>query len=82
MASFKNLKCQVEVNKCMGFNNLQLLPGPENKSKRDSFTSAEEAAYALSKGGMATAELEKGWRADGVCKCELCIMLKVLWALR
>ncbi|KAJ1463606.1 hypothetical protein T484DRAFT_1758704, partial [Baffinella frigidus] len=69
MFSFKNLKsCQMEVHKCMDFNNLQLLPGPENSSKRDSFTSAEEAAYALSKGGMAIAELEKGWRADGVCK--------------
>jgi hypothetical protein len=73
MFSFKNLKCQVEVNKCMGFNNLQLLPGPENMSKNKSFTSAQEAAYALSKGGMATAELEKGWRADPeVCKCEQC----------
>ncbi|KAJ1466595.1 hypothetical protein T484DRAFT_1756510 [Baffinella frigidus] len=73
MASFKNLKCTIEVYKCMNFNNLQLLPGPENCRKCDSFTSAEEAAYAISKGGLAIAELEKGWRTDGVCKCELCI---------
>ncbi|KAJ1465450.1 hypothetical protein T484DRAFT_1864701 [Baffinella frigidus] len=73
MASFKNLKCQVEVHMCMDFNNLQLLTGPENSSKRDSFTPAQEAAYALSKGGMAIAERKKGWRADGMCKCELCI---------
>jgi hypothetical protein len=73
IASFKNLKCQVEVHMCMDFNNLQLLTGPENLSKNDSFTSAEEAAYAISKGGMAIAELEKGWRADPeVCKCEQC----------
>jgi hypothetical protein len=73
MASFKNLKCHVEVLKCMNFNNLQLLPGPENKSKKDSFTSDQEAAYAISKGGLAIAELEKGWRADpGTCNCELC----------
>ncbi|KAJ1466215.1 hypothetical protein T484DRAFT_1756824 [Baffinella frigidus] len=73
MASFKNLKCHVEVLKCMNFNNLQLLPGPENCSKGDTFTPADEAAYAISEGGLALAELEKGWRADGVCKCELCI---------
>ncbi|KAJ1466065.1 hypothetical protein T484DRAFT_3634687 [Baffinella frigidus] len=72
MASFKNLKCHVEVLKCMNFNNLQLLPGSENFSKGDTFTSADEAAYAISKGGLALAELEKGWRADGVCECELC----------
>ncbi|KAJ1463679.1 hypothetical protein T484DRAFT_1873598 [Baffinella frigidus] len=74
MASFKNLKsCQVEVNKCMGFNNLQLLPGPENKSKNDSFTSADKAAYAISKGGMAIADSVPVWRADPeVCKCEHC----------
>ncbi|KAJ1468656.1 hypothetical protein T484DRAFT_1754941 [Baffinella frigidus] len=41
MASFKNLKCQVEVLKCMNFNNLQLLPGPENCSKGKSFTSTQ-----------------------------------------
>ncbi|KAJ1465577.1 hypothetical protein T484DRAFT_1757306 [Baffinella frigidus] len=72
MASFKNLKCRVEVLKCMNFNNLQLLPGSENCSKGKSFTSTQEAAYAISKGGLAIAELEKGWRADGVCECELC----------
>jgi hypothetical protein len=73
MASFKNLKCQVEVLKCMNFNNLQLLPGPENCSKSDTFTPADEAAYAISKAGLAIAELEKGWRADPeVCKCEEC----------
>jgi hypothetical protein len=73
MASFKNLKCHVEVLKCMNFNNLQLLPGPENKSKNDSFTPDQAAAYAISKGGLAIAELEKGWRAEpGVCKCSEC----------
>jgi hypothetical protein len=73
MASFKNLKCHVEVLKCMNFNNLQLLPGPENSRKGGKFTSDQEAAYAISKGGMAIAELEKGWRADpGVCKCSEC----------
>ncbi|KAJ1465829.1 hypothetical protein T484DRAFT_1863334 [Baffinella frigidus] len=73
MASFKNLKCRIEVLKCMNFNNLQLLPGPENQRKNDSFTPDEEAAYAISKAGLAIAELKKGWRADGVCKCELCM---------
>ncbi|KAJ1466563.1 hypothetical protein T484DRAFT_3633115 [Baffinella frigidus] len=72
MASFKNLKCRVEVLKCMNFNNLQLLPGSENCSKSDTFTPADEADYAISKAGLAIAELEIGWRADGVCKCELC----------
>jgi hypothetical protein len=57
----------------MDFNNLQLLPGPENSSKHDSFTSAEEAACAISKAGLDLAERKKGWRADGMCKCELCI---------
>ncbi|KAJ1465828.1 hypothetical protein T484DRAFT_1757139 [Baffinella frigidus] len=73
MASFKNLECHIEVLECMNFNNLQLLPGPENSRKCDSFTSAGEAAYAISKAGLAIAELKKGWRADGVCKCELCM---------
>jgi hypothetical protein len=73
MASFKNLKCHVEVLKCMNFNNLQLLPGSENSRKGGKFTSDQAAAYATSKGGMAIAELEKGWRADpGVCKCSEC----------
>ncbi|KAJ1464249.1 hypothetical protein T484DRAFT_1870209 [Baffinella frigidus] len=73
MFSFKNLKCQVEVRMCMDFNNLQLLTGPENLSKNKSFTPAQEAVYALSKGGMAIADSVPVWRADPeVCKCEEC----------
>jgi hypothetical protein len=73
IASFNVVGCYVEMYKCANFNNLQLLPGLENRRKRCSFTPAEEAAYAISKGGMAIVELEKGWRAAGdMCTCNLC----------
>ena len=68
-----NLLCRVEQFKCANWNNLQLLPGSENIVKRDSFTAAESEAYDKSVGGMAIMELEKGWRASGVCTCELCV---------
>ncbi|KAJ1465403.1 hypothetical protein T484DRAFT_1757444 [Baffinella frigidus] len=72
MASFKNLGCRLEMRECANFNNLQLLPGPENQSKGGRFTPADQAAYAISKGGMAIAELVNVWRAAGVCSCEKC----------
>ncbi|KAJ1466970.1 hypothetical protein T484DRAFT_1756248 [Baffinella frigidus] len=71
--NFKNLKCRLEMHECANFNNLQLLPGPENRSKSDRFTPADKAAYAVSKGYRAIAELRKGWRADVVCTCENCV---------
>ncbi|KAJ1468290.1 hypothetical protein T484DRAFT_1755268 [Baffinella frigidus] len=72
MASFKDIGCRVGMHECANFNNLQLLPGSENLRKGASFTPAEEAAYALTKGYRAIAELRKVWRAAGVCSCELC----------
>lgn len=72
LASF-NLGCRVELLKAANFNNLQLLPGSENISKKDRFTPLDAAAYADSVGGKAIAELEKGWRAAGVCDCEECV---------
>ncbi|KAJ1482422.1 hypothetical protein T484DRAFT_1747636 [Baffinella frigidus] len=74
MASFKNLAtCHLEVLECMDFNNLQLLPGPENKRKGDRFNAKDKAAYAVSKGGMAIAERREDRIAAGVCKCKLCV---------
>ncbi|KAJ1464904.1 hypothetical protein T484DRAFT_1757765 [Baffinella frigidus] len=73
LASFK-LGCRVELLKAANFNNLQLLPGPENLSKSDRFTPADALAYAASAGGKAIAELEIGWRAAGVCECPECVL--------
>ncbi|KAJ1464296.1 hypothetical protein T484DRAFT_1758204 [Baffinella frigidus] len=67
------LGCQLEMLKAVNFNNLQLLPGFENISKRDRFTPADALAYAASAGGKAIAELEIGWRAAGVCECPECV---------
>ncbi|KAJ1465736.1 hypothetical protein T484DRAFT_1757202 [Baffinella frigidus] len=72
MANFEDLKCRLEIHECANFNNLQLLPGPENLRKGASFTSVDQVAYAVSKGYRAIVELRKGWRAAGVCTCENC----------
>ncbi|KAJ1491098.1 hypothetical protein T484DRAFT_3644821 [Baffinella frigidus] len=74
MASFKNLAtCRLETWRCMNFNNLQLLPGPENKRKGARFNAKDKAAHAISKGYLAIVELEEGWIAAGVCECGLCV---------
>jgi hypothetical protein len=73
IASFKLLGCRVELLKAANFNNLQLLSVQDNSKKKDSFTSADAAAYAISAGGLAIAELEKGWRLAGVCQCVVCV---------
>ncbi|KAJ1482381.1 hypothetical protein T484DRAFT_1804014 [Baffinella frigidus] len=74
MASFKNLAtCRLEAWRCMNFNNLQLLPGPENCSKGARFNAKDKAAHAISKGYLAIVDLEEGWIAAGVCECKLCV---------
>jgi hypothetical protein len=72
LASF-NLLCRLDLLKVCNWNNLQLLTAEENGRKSDRFTPADAEAYALSVGGKAIAELEKGWRLAGVCGCEMCV---------
>ncbi|KAJ1464231.1 hypothetical protein T484DRAFT_1758255, partial [Baffinella frigidus] len=64
LSSFK-LGCRLELLKGANWNNLQLLTAEENGRKSDRFTPADAEAYALSVGGKAIAELEKGWRLAG-----------------
>jgi hypothetical protein len=73
MSNF-NVGCRIELLKCCNWNNLQLLTEAENKGKGAKFTPAQSEAYDKSTGGMAIAELEKGWRSSGVCVCELCVV--------
>jgi hypothetical protein len=71
IASF-NKRCRIELLKGCNWNNLQLLPGPENQGKGGRFPPKAAAAYAVSTGGMAIAVLEIGWRQSGECKCVEC----------
>ena len=70
--SFKK-GCRLELMEAWNFNNLQLLPGPENNAKRDTFTPEDSEAYYKSVGGMAILALRAVWRAEGVCECESCM---------
>ena len=74
LSSFKTLFCRVEMLKAANVNNLRLLPGPENLSKSDTFTTTDSTAYDASKEVLAISELEKGWRAAKICDCELCVL--------
>jgi hypothetical protein len=64
----------MDMYKCNNYNNLQLLTVDENAAKSDSFTAAEAAAYVVSIGGMAIAELLQGWIDGGVCQCGGCVV--------
>jgi hypothetical protein len=68
LASF-NKRCRIELLKSCNWNNLQLLPGPENLGKGGKFPPSDAAAYAASDGGIAIAVLEVKWRGSKVCGC-------------
>ncbi|KAJ1463785.1 hypothetical protein T484DRAFT_1758581 [Baffinella frigidus] len=52
------LTCPVEQHRCMNFNNLQLLPGAENRAKGNYYNAAE---YALTDASIAIEKLVPGW---------------------
>ncbi|KAJ1463691.1 hypothetical protein T484DRAFT_1758646 [Baffinella frigidus] len=52
------LTCPVEQHRCMNFNNLQLLPKPENEAKGAYYDAAE---YALTDASIAIEKLVPGW---------------------
>ncbi|KAJ1464052.1 hypothetical protein T484DRAFT_1758386 [Baffinella frigidus] len=58
MWSFLLTNCPVEEHRCMNFNNLQLLPGPENRAKGNYYNAAE---YALTEASIAIEKLVPGW---------------------
>ncbi|KAJ1465633.1 hypothetical protein T484DRAFT_1757273 [Baffinella frigidus] len=57
-SSFPLTNCPVEEHRCMNFNNLQLLPGPENRTKGNYYNAAE---YALTEASIAIEKLVPGW---------------------
>ncbi|KAJ1464279.1 hypothetical protein T484DRAFT_1758217 [Baffinella frigidus] len=58
MWSFLLTNCPVEEHRCMNFNNLQLLPGPENRAKGNYYNAAE---YAITDASIAIEKLVPGW---------------------
>ena len=58
MWSFPRTNCPVEEHRCMNFNNLQLLPGPENRAKGNYYNAAE---YAITDASIAIEKLVPGW---------------------
>jgi hypothetical protein len=72
IASFK-LGCRFELLEACNFNNLQLLTGPENLKKSDTFTPEASEAYYKSVGGIAILALRAVWRTKEVCACESCM---------
>jgi uncharacterized Zn-finger protein len=59
--SFKLANDPIEQRAMMNFNNLQLMPSSENRSKGGNFDAAE---YALSTAGKAIASLRVGWEKE------------------
>jgi hypothetical protein len=64
--------CMVDALRISSIYNLQLLPWRENLRKRDAFTRADRARYALDQGKVIE-EFVPGWIADGVCACVRCV---------
>ena len=60
VSSFTLANDPIEKHRCMNFNNLQLLPGPENLAKSDYYNATE---YALTDASKAIEKLVSGWVA-------------------
>ncbi|KAJ1465006.1 hypothetical protein T484DRAFT_1866882 [Baffinella frigidus] len=60
VSSFKLASDPIEEHRCMNFNNLQLLTGPENIAKGDDYNVVE---YALTEASKAIEKLVPGWVA-------------------
>jgi hypothetical protein len=71
-SSFKK-GCRLQLLEACNFNNLQLLPGPENLKKSDKFTPEASEAFYKSVGGIAILALREVWKAERVCACESCM---------